>query len=84
MEAKDTVMNDKEMVQAITDNPDVPMGQALIEKQAEISFKAGMKDSGMYEACKSAYAWYYEGQAGDYKIIGEYLKQALAKAEANL
>ncbi len=41
MEAKDTVMDDKELVQAITDNPNVPMGQALIEKQAEISFKAG-------------------------------------------
>ena len=44
MEAKDTVMDDKIMVQTITDNPNVPMGQALIEKQAEISFKAGIKE----------------------------------------
>lgn len=31
------------------------------------------------EACKATYAWYYEGQAGDYKVIGEYLRRALAK-----
>lgn len=37
----------------------------------------------MYEACKSAYAWYYEGQSGDYKVIGEHLRKALAKAEVN-
>ncbi len=47
MKAKDTVMDDKEMVQAITDNPNIPMGQALIKKQAEITWpiaeQAGMK-----------------------------------------
>ena len=35
----------------------------------------------LYEACKSAYAWYYEGQTGDYKAIGERLRKALSKAE---
>ncbi len=40
-------------------------------------------ETDLYEACKSAYAWYYRGCSGDYRLIGEVLKQALAKAEVN-
>ena len=39
LEAKDTVMTN--LVQAITNHPDLPMGQAIAIEQAEISFKAG-------------------------------------------
>lgn len=37
--------------------------------------------SDLYEACKAAFNWYYRGSQGDYRIIGDYLKQALAKAD---
>ena len=39
MEAKDTMM--KNLAQAIIAHPDLPMGQAIAEDQAEVSFKAG-------------------------------------------
>ncbi len=44
MKAADTVMKPEELPQAIIENPDLPMGQAIAIKQAEISFKAGMRE----------------------------------------
>ena len=35
----------------------------------------------MYEALKSAYAWYYRGATGDYRLIGVQIKAALEKVE---
>lgn len=62
MEAKDTVMNDKAMVQTITDNPTVPMGQALIERQAEISFKVG-EAQGIQKGRREVVKWVEENSA---------------------
>ena len=42
MEAKDTVMEN--LAQAIIAHPNLPMGQAIAIEQAEISFKAGIKE----------------------------------------
>ncbi len=42
MEAKDTVMSN--LADAITKHTDLPMGQAIAIEQAEISFKAGMRE----------------------------------------
>jgi len=45
MEAKDTVMNPVEMAEAITDNTGIPMGRAVAEAQAELSFAAGKAEA---------------------------------------
>lgn len=44
MKAKDTVMNPQEMAQTIIGREDLPMGKAIAEEQAEVSFKAGVKE----------------------------------------
>ena len=43
MEAKNTVMNLEQMNQAVLNNPNLPMGQAIAQAQAEISFSLGEK-----------------------------------------
>lgn len=42
MEARDTVMEN--LAQAIISHPELPMGKAVAIEQAEISFKAGLKE----------------------------------------
>ncbi len=48
MEAEDTVMNSGQMNQAVLANLELPMGQAIATKQAEISFKAGYDEGRLY------------------------------------
>ncbi|KKK91356.1 hypothetical protein LCGC14_2713800 [marine sediment metagenome] len=38
----------------------------------------------MYEALKNVDLWFYQGASGDYRITGQQIKQALAKAEAEM
>lgn len=55
MEAKNTVMTHEEMQQAVIARTDLPMGQAIAIKQAEISFKAGLKEG------IRMFAWWKDG-----------------------
>ena len=45
---------------------------------------AVLEDSGysdMCEALKAVYSWYYQGNEGDYRLIGDKIEQALAKVD---
>ena len=44
MEAKDTVMHLDGLQKAILAHADLPMGEAIAVEQAEISFKAGIRE----------------------------------------
>lgn len=41
MEAKDTVIKIEDLTYAVLLRPDLPMGQAVAEEQAKVSFQAG-------------------------------------------
>lgn len=43
MNWQETVMNPFQMSGAVINHPDLPMGRAIAETQAEISFKAGIQ-----------------------------------------
>ena len=92
MEAKDTVMKDEEIMKLAQVPPEdfaasphwwLRANQRVAERQAEISFKAGIKEA--VEALENTLYWITKGsQAGDLPgsgLIVFQLQQALASAE---
>ena len=77
MKSKDTVLGETEMASAIIANPDFPMGEAIAEKQAEVSFKAGQKQArwevGGELCCLIGNIMLKDMEAG--KLLGEQLKE---------
>ena len=55
MKWEDTVIKPDELGLAIIKHPELPMGQAIPIEQAEISFKAGIKEA------LTMYAWWEDG-----------------------